>query len=283
MNIENKISSTMMIPLYHKMCETKRELQGLECILKDYDAVRICENIEYDFSVYENDHFSKIGCCVRANYFDNKAFDFINKYENAVIINAGCGLDARYSRVLAKNPKNINSAFFYDVDLDEVIKIRQKFYKENHQNKFLIGNILNNDWIKYIKESHPNSHYLVICEGVLMYISNDDIKTFLKNLQIIKEFEFWCDFLGSKFYKKQQVHKTLDKLNINTSSYIDSENDFIKLIDFSNINCIETKTYFSIFTKRYGLKAMFFNLFPDSFLKKYSFLAGFLIKNDIKS
>lgn len=277
MKIENEISKTLMIPLYHKMLETKRNLDGLSSIMVDREAYRICQNIEYDFSIYDGDLLTRVGCCVRTNYFDEKVANFIDKHENAVVLNVGCGLDARYNRVFDKKPKFINSAFFYDIDLREVIELRKIHIKESNQNSFIIGNLLDDLWVNNIKQQHKNANFIVITEGVLMYIGNDEIKKYIRNLQILEKFEFWSDFSGSKLYEKKQRHKTISKIDVDIKSHIDSENEFIKLIDFAKVDLIDSLTYFKQHTRRYGLKGMLYNLMPSSYLKKFTFMAGFLI------
>ncbi len=276
MNIKNEVSKTMLIPLYHKMSETIRFYDKKDSILIDEKAYEICKGLDYDFSIYENDLFSKIGCCVRANFFDEMVINFIKNHKNSVVINAGCGLDSRYERVALKL-KNLDNVYFYNIDLEDVINVRKKYFKDSKNCFSISANILDFNWIKDIKNKHENADFIVITEGVLMYLDNEEIKKYINNLMCLEKFEFWCDFLGSKFYRNKNRHKTLKKLDVEIKSCFDSEDDFSSLVDFANVKHIKSLMYFRAFRSRWGFLGIVLSLLPSSFLKKFSFMAGFYI------
>ena len=45
------VQETLLIPLYYRACETHRE----DAIIRDEDAVRIINGIDYDFSCFDVD------------------------------------------------------------------------------------------------------------------------------------------------------------------------------------------------------------------------------------
>ena len=96
--IENKLTDvpeTMLITLWAKAEETKRA----DALLHDEKAVEIIDKIEYDFSKFSKAKFSQAGCCVRAGLIDAETKDFLNKHPDAVVVQLGAGIDARYERL----------------------------------------------------------------------------------------------------------------------------------------------------------------------------------------
>ena len=95
---ENKLTDvpeTMLITLWAKAEETKRA----DALLHDEKAVEIIDKIEYDFSKFSKAKFSQAGCCVRAGLIDAETKDFLNKHPDAVVVQLGAGIDARYERL----------------------------------------------------------------------------------------------------------------------------------------------------------------------------------------
>lgn len=111
------VPETLLIPLWARATETQSSIP----IVKDYKAVEMMKNIDYDFSKFDNTWLSQIGVAVRTELLDNSTKTFIHKYPNAVIINIGCGLDTRFFRLDNDKIK------WYDLDLPEPIRIRKHF------------------------------------------------------------------------------------------------------------------------------------------------------------
>jgi O-methyltransferase involved in polyketide biosynthesis len=55
--------------------------------------------IVYDFNKFDDEWATQISIAVRTEILDNATNEFINKFHYAVIINIGCGLDTRFSRI----------------------------------------------------------------------------------------------------------------------------------------------------------------------------------------
>ncbi|WP_234117372.1 class I SAM-dependent methyltransferase [Clostridium hydrogenum] len=111
------IPETLLIPLWARATETTRS----EPIIKDSKAIEMMENIDYDFSKFDNTWLSQTGVAVRTELLDNGTKAFMHKHPNATIINIGCGLDTRFFRL------DNNKIKWYDLDLPEPIRIRKLF------------------------------------------------------------------------------------------------------------------------------------------------------------
>ena len=89
------LSETLLIPLWAKAVEQERD----ERLLTDPEAPRMLAQIDYDFSKFKNIVMSQVGCCGRAQIFDNEAQKFIAAHPDAVVVQLGAGLDARFERL----------------------------------------------------------------------------------------------------------------------------------------------------------------------------------------
>lgn len=158
------LSSTLLIPLWAKAVEYERP----DALLKDAEAVRMVELIDYDFSSFGSAKLSQIGCCGRSLIIDNEVRRFIGRYPDGVVVQLGAGLDARFER-LGRPPITA----WYDLDLPEVMTIRQLLLPESG-NRYLTGSMFDRDWVDVV--SMHNKPVLLILEGVLMYFEEAEIK-----------------------------------------------------------------------------------------------------------
>ena len=179
--MENKFSTnrlqdvpeTMLITLWAKAEETRKKPSN--ALLYDEKALEIINKIDYDFSKFKNAKFSQAGVCIRANLIDNEAQKFIQKHPDAVVVQIGSGLDARYQRI--GSPKITH---WYDLDLPEVIELRRHLFTENETNTFISLSLFDYKWIEIVK-AHKKPVLLII-EGVLMYFDPKDVRNFFDSL-----------------------------------------------------------------------------------------------------
>ncbi|MGL6259799.1 class I SAM-dependent methyltransferase [Vibrio sp. WXL210] len=171
MQIDNTIARTLFIPLYMKAKEAKRK----DGFFDDEVACQLIEQVDFDFSVFDNALRSQIGCVLRANYFDQLVCQFLQTHPQGVIVNVGCGLDARYERI-CRQIQWPETALLYDLDLPEVMDLRGKLFTHNRQNPPLAGSLFEQQWLEEIYNKHGNVPVFFIIEGVLMYFDIDRVK-----------------------------------------------------------------------------------------------------------
>jgi len=261
------IEETLLITLYFRAKET----QKLNGILKDEMACEIVSKIDYDFSKFDNDFLTAIGCVMRVNHFDNKARVFIDKEKNPVVVNVGCGLDTRYQRVV----KDSNT-IFYGIDLPDVIALRKKLIPDSINEINISSSMLDTKWMDTLKSKHPESHFIFIIEGVFMYLPEHDIKSFLNNLATrFKGSEVHFDVCGSLPLKKWLRN---DSVKHTKARFIFAMDDG-KIIEkwIPNMTLTNDLNYLEIDRKRWGLLGFFVGLFPSLARRMYGIL-GFVIK-----
>ncbi|HVX50221.1 MAG TPA: class I SAM-dependent methyltransferase [Chitinophagaceae bacterium] len=160
---------TLLITLYAKALDNRAP----RSILHDAKAEEILESIDYDFTRFDSFGNNNI-IVVRARQYDEWLKLLLQIHTEAVVINMGCGLDTRYTRI---NPGPQVS--WYDVDFPEVIALRKNFYSNNSNYTMLQSSVTAPGWFADIPRSR---NVLVIAEGVFEYLNETDVKMLLTGL-----------------------------------------------------------------------------------------------------
>jgi len=198
----NKIPETMLITLWAKATELKQQ----NPLLRDEKAAEIISKIDYDFSKFKKAKFSQAGVCVRASLIDEETRKFIAAHPDAVVIQLGAGLDARYERLGCPEVTH-----WYDLDLPEVMQLRRQFFEETEQRSFLEMSLFDREWIPIVKAHHKP--LLIIVEGVLMYFSQREVKDFMIDLcDEIDEATFLFDMLAYALVGNAKNHDSLSAM-----------------------------------------------------------------------
>lgn len=123
----DKIPETMLITLWAKAEEHHYNPH----FLVDKKAEEMLPLIDYDFSKFSRSKFSQAGVCLRASLIDKETQTFLSIHPDAVVIQLGAGLDARYERLGCPEVTH-----WYELDLPEVIQLRKDFFQENDNRSF---------------------------------------------------------------------------------------------------------------------------------------------------
>ncbi|MGP1437348.1 MAG: class I SAM-dependent methyltransferase [Phocaeicola sp.] len=203
--IESKLSDlpeTMLITLWAKAEETKRA----DALLRDEKAAEIIKRIEYDFSKFSKARFSQAGCCVRASLIDTETRNFLDNHPDAVVIQLGAGIDARFERM--QRPPVTH---WYDLDLEEAIRLRRQLLAESEQNTYITSSMFDYGWTEIVK-SHGKP-VLIIIEGVLMYFDPEKIRAFFQELCMrFDNATILFDMLAFSLVGHSRQHDTLKKV-----------------------------------------------------------------------
>jgi O-methyltransferase involved in polyketide biosynthesis len=168
------IPETLLIPLWARAIEINHS----DPIFIDYKAIEMMDQIKYDFHKFDGEWATQVSIAVRTEILDNATKKFMNKFPYAVILNIGCGLDTRFSRI------DNGKVCWYDLDLPESIKLRKKFFKETDRYHMIAKSVFDYSWIKEIPEGSPT---LIIVEGLFMYFKVEEVVELFKIL--VKSFD----------------------------------------------------------------------------------------------
>ncbi|MFB0520565.1 MAG: class I SAM-dependent methyltransferase [Desulfatiglandales bacterium] len=162
---------TLLVPLYCKAVEGQRA----HPILVDEKSQEIIELIDYDFSQLKIPYGTRVTLCLRAKKLDAYAREFIAAHPGSLVLHLGCGLDSRYSRVKNKDVE------WYDLDMPAVIDLRKKFFQETDTYHMIPSSVTDFNWMTAI--SPPARPVLVIAEGLLMYLREEEVKALILKLR----------------------------------------------------------------------------------------------------
>ena len=200
---------------------------------------------------------SGIGTSIRVRHFDSKVSDFIEKHQQPVVVLVGCGLDTRYQRL-----SNSKKAVFYELDLPEVIKLRQcPFAGRVKTRTYLSASMLDTEWMDMLQSAHPQGNFIFVIEGVLMYFPEDHVKTVICNIAgRFPGSEIHFDAMSEWACKHSKWHDTIKHVKA----------DFVwGLKNAAEIECWhsgikhrETLYYMDIEKKRWGMKGYAMSLIP---------------------
>jgi O-methyltransferase involved in polyketide biosynthesis len=167
-----QIQETLLITLWARAAESQRPRP----ILRDPRAVEIVRSIDYDFDRFRRETvITQATACVRATVFDRWVRDFLGRHPDGVVVEIGSGLDTRFERL------DNGQVRWFDLDMPDSMQVRRRFFQEGPRRKFIESSVLDRGWIDTVKQT-GSEHYFFIAEGVLLYFTEDQVRTLLKLL-----------------------------------------------------------------------------------------------------
>jgi O-methyltransferase involved in polyketide biosynthesis len=157
------------MPLYAKALDNRSS----RSILHDEKADEIVSMIDYDFEKLKGFGNGNV-MVVRAKQLDEWVKEFLGSHLNAVVLNLGCGLDARVYRI---NPPSTVS--WFDVDFPEVIEERRNFYSNTGGYQMIASSITKPEWLQKIPKDRSA---FMIADGVLEYLTEEQVKELLNRI-----------------------------------------------------------------------------------------------------
>lgn len=166
----SKEMKTLLIPLFGKARESEKKSP----VLIDKKAIEIISQLDYNFTSLKIPEKTNIMMCLRAKLIDNFVKDYLCRNDGSVALHLGCGLDSRYDRI------ENSHVDWYDVDFPEVINIRRRFYEETDCYHLIGSSVTEQIWMEKIPAGKKK--YIVIAEGLFMYLKENEIKQLVKEL-----------------------------------------------------------------------------------------------------
>jgi len=195
------VQKTLFLPLWGRAVETRKK----NPLLMDETAVRIIEQVDYDFSpMAQNlDALTQIAWIRRSLICDQVIRSFLSKYPQGTIVNIGCGLDTTFERI------DNGKLRWYDLDFPDVIALRSLFICENERRRFIASSFLERQWLGKVEIT---GNVLFIAAGVFYYFKEEEIKGFIIDLidafpQSELLFDI-CSTMGMKVANKKVVESS---------------------------------------------------------------------------
>ena len=146
---KNSVQETLVIPLYgRKMCT-----ELYPNLFRDDTAVRLMNEIDYDFSVLEKksgsimQRFGFLEAAMRQNDLAWEVRDYLKSHPNAAVVNLGCGLDDT-----GRSCDN-GSCVIYNLDFPDVIAARDAMLPAGEREHNIPCNLNDTAWFDEIDAS----------------------------------------------------------------------------------------------------------------------------------
>ncbi|MDH6194018.1 O-methyltransferase involved in polyketide biosynthesis [Mycobacterium frederiksbergense] len=193
------IQETLLIPLYGRA----RDAMSRHPVLNDQRAVELINTIDYDFTKFTGP--SLPGSVLRTAIFDGWVRRFLDTHPTGTVVELGTGLNTRFDRL------DNGQLHWFDLDLPDSIALRRKFFTDGDRYTMLAGSVLDTDWFDAIADAP--APYLFVSEAVLVYLSEDQVRTAVA--QLAKRFDgslIALDTGGATMMRNQHRNATLKPL-----------------------------------------------------------------------
>lgn len=196
------VPETLFITLRIRAIET----QDPNGAIKDPYAVEILNQIDFNESNKNKvSKASQTGTIARTIILDNIIAEFLSKNPQGIIVNLGCGLDARCKRLPFQTTQ------WFDIDVKESIDLRKKFFEETSTYQTIAKSMFDYSWMNDIPKNRP---LLIFAEGVMMYFEEEDIRVlFSKITETFLSAEIAFDTLGEWMAHNHKMHPDVKKYN----------------------------------------------------------------------
>jgi O-methyltransferase len=115
-----------------------------------------------------------LAAVVRAKALDDWARSFLADHREAVVLNLGCGLDARVYRI-----EPAADVDWYDLDFPAVVTLRQQFLPPREHYTLIGSDVTDLTWLERVPRGRP---VLVIAEGLVPYLTEVDARLLLTSI-----------------------------------------------------------------------------------------------------
>ena len=165
-----KEKGTIFVTLYGRAVES----QSKNPIIHDTAAEEAIQRIDYDFKNLKMSRNEILATAARAKIFDMWTEEYLTSNPEAIVLHLGCGLDSRVFRI--DLPSSVE---WFDVDFPEVIELRRRLFPERAGYHMIGSSVTEKEWFDQIPKDRP---VLIVAEGLLYYLTEDEVKTLLKRL-----------------------------------------------------------------------------------------------------
>ena len=170
---KNTVQETLIIPLYAgKVCT-----ELYPNLYRDETAVRLINEIDYDFSVAEKNsrslmqRFGALEVAMRQNDLAWEVRDYLKDHPKAAVVNLGCGLDNT-----GRSCDN-GSCKIYNLDFPDVIAVRNELLLADEREENIPCDLNNTEWFEKIDAS---GGAIFFASGVFYYFLTEQVKALVQ-------------------------------------------------------------------------------------------------------
>ena len=170
---KNTVQETLVIPLYsRKLCT-----ELYPNLFQDETAVRLIDQIDYDFSETEKkshslmQRFGSLEVAMRQNDLAFEVRDYLKSHPNAAVVNLGCGLDCT-----GRSCDN-GRCKIYNLDFPDVITVRNELLPAGDWEQNIPCDLNDTAWFSQIDASNGAVFF---ASGVFYYFLTEQVKALVQ-------------------------------------------------------------------------------------------------------
>ena len=170
---KNTVQETLIIPLYaRKVCS-----ELYPNLYRDETAVRLIDEIDYDFSEAEKNsrglmqRFGSLEVAMRQNDLAWEVRDYLKTHPNAAVVNLGCGLDS------TGRACDNGSCKIYNLDFPNVITVRNELLPAGEREENIACDLNDTTWFRRIDAS---GGAVFFAAGVFYYFLTEQVRALVQ-------------------------------------------------------------------------------------------------------
>ena len=172
---KNTVQETLVIPLYsRKLCT-----ELYPNLFQDETAVRLIDQIDYDFSEAEKNsrslmqRFGSLEVAMRQNDLAFEVLDYLKGHPNAAVVNLGCGLDS------TGRACDNGSCKIYNLDFPDVIAVRNELLPVGEREENIPCDLNDTAWFSKI---NATGGAIFFASGVFYYFLTEQVKVLVQSI-----------------------------------------------------------------------------------------------------
>ena len=172
---KNTVQETLILPLYsRKVCT-----ELYPNLYRDETAVRLLDQIDYDFSEVEKNsrslmqRFGSLEVAMRQNDLAWEVRNYLKTHPSAAVVNLGCGLDN------TGRACDNGSCKIYNLDLPDVIAVRNELLPAGEREENIPCDLNDTAWFSQIDAS---GGAVFFASGVFYYFLTEQIKALVQQM-----------------------------------------------------------------------------------------------------
>ena len=172
---KNTVQETLVIPLYsRKLCT-----ELYPNLFQDETAVRLIDQIDYDFSETEKkshsltQRFGSLEVAMRQYDLAFEVRDYLKNHPNATVVNLGCGLDS------TGRACDNGSCKIYNLDFPDVIAVRNELLPAGDREQNIPCDLNDTAWFSQIDAT---GGAIFFASGVFYYFLTEQVKVLVQSM-----------------------------------------------------------------------------------------------------
>ncbi len=181
------VEQTMLLPFWGRYSESIKP-NGL---IKDEMCVKIVEESGFDFSDITRQHhqISRLAWITRAWTTDYELKRLVEGSPEATVVCLGCGLDTAFYRCEQSH------LHWYDIDLPNVIALRERLIPAHPRCRTVVGSILDEATFQSIE---VKGFLIFMVQSVLCYLEAEDVKRVFSHMARLGKSAVLFDYYSQK-------------------------------------------------------------------------------------